>query len=219
MHPLTLIIANQNYSSWSLRPWLLMKVKDIPFDCELRPFDEANNMRDFFEFSPTGKVPVLIHEAQTLWESLAIMEYLAELYPDRDLWPQARSARATARALASEMHAGFPGLRGHCPMNMRRAPAPLSLGGEAQAQVAKDVARIERIWDEQLQQSGGPFLFGAFGSVDAMFAPVVNRLAIYELSRHEAVARYSAAMTQLPAWQEWESAGKAEPWIVAMDEA
>lgn len=219
MTALTLIIANQNYSSWSLRPWLLMRVHEIPFEAQLRPFDEANNMRDFFEFSPTGKVPVLIADGQTIWESLAIMEFLAERFPQRALWPRDPEGRARARSLASEMHAGFPGLRGHCPMNMRRPPAPLSLGADAKAAVARDVARIEAIWSEALAHSGGPFLFGEFGIVDAMYAPVVNRLAIYCLSEHPAVAAYSEAMRALSAWQEWETAGKAEPWIVAMDEA
>jgi glutathione S-transferase len=219
MTDLTLIIANQNYSSWSLRPWLLMQVMGIPFAQELRPFDEANNMRDFFEFSPTGKVPVLIDGEQTIWESLAIMEYLAERFADLPLWPEDSGQRAEARSLACEMHAGFPGLRGHCPMNMRRAPAALNLGADAAAQVARDVARIEQIWSERLATSGGPFLFGDFGIVDAMFAPVVNRLAIYCLSEHPAVTRYSAATTTLPAWQAWETAGRAEPWVVAMDEA
>lgn len=215
----TLIIANQNYSSWSMRPWLLMKVRGIDFNQVLRPFDEANNMRDFFEFSPTGKVPVLIDGEQTIWESLAIMEYLAERHPHLSLWPDDAGQRAEARALACEMHAGFPGLRGHCPMNVRRPPAALSLGADAAAQVAKDVVRIEQIWGDRLASGPGPFLFGNFGIVDAMYAPVVNRLAIYQLSEHPAVASYSAAMTALPAWQEWDKAGRAETWVVAMDEA
>lgn len=212
---LKLIIANQNYSSWSLRPWILLKAKGIAFECELQRFDEATNQRHFFEFSPTGKVPVLQHDGRTVWESLAIMEYLAELYPDRELWPTDFGQRAHARSIASEMHAGFPGLRTHCPMNMRRQPGKLELP----EQVRTDVARIEQIWDECLDRSGGPFLFGTFGIADAMFAPVVNRLAIYLLSEHPAVTRYSKAMTALPAWQEWEAAGRAEPWIVEMDEA
>ncbi len=212
---LKLIIANQNYSSWSLRPWILLKAKDIAFECELQRFDEATNQRHFFEFSPTGKVPVLQHDGRTVWESLAIMEYLAELYPDQQLWPTDFGQRAHARSIASEMHAGFPGLRTHCPMNMRRQPGKLELP----EQVRTDVARIEQIWEECLDRSGGPFLFGAFGIADAMFAPVVNRLAIYLLSEHSAVKRYSQAMTALPAWQEWEAAGRAEPWIVEMDEA
>lgn len=214
--PLHLIIANQNYSSWSFRPWLLMSVKGIPFECELRPFDEANQMRDFFEFSPTGKVPVLQHQQRTVWESMAIMEYLAELYPDRGLWPKDSAQRAYARSIANEMHAGFPGLRGHCPMNMRREPGRLANLPE---QVDKDVARIESIWEDCLRQSGGPYLFDEFCIADAMYAPVVNRLHVYQLSEHPAVSQYSSAMTALPAWQQWEAAGRAEPWIVAMDEA
>ncbi len=210
-----LIIGNKNYSSWSFRPWLAMKVKEIPFKETLSPFDEANDSAHFLAFSPTKKVPVLKHGDTTVWESLAILEYLADLFPEQGFWPQDRVARAWARAVSNEMHAGFADLRIECSMNMRREVRAIQVSDA----VRRDVARIETIWAECLAASGGPFLFGEFSNADAMYAPVVNRLHRYELSRTSAVLAYSEAMTALPAWQEWEAAGKAEPWIVEADEA
>ena len=207
-----LIIGNKNYSSWSFRPWLAMKVAGIPFEERLIRFDFATGNRAIREASPTGRVPCLIDGDLVIPESLAIMEYAAEIEPA--LWPAARAARARARAVSSEMHAGFAALRNACPMNMRRPPAPLEVSNDVRA----DIARIETIWQDCLDASGGPFLFGAFSNADAMFAPVVNRLEIYALSRHKAVLAYGEAMKALPAWKEWERAGRAEPWIVAEDE-
>lgn len=210
-----LYIGNKNYSSWSFRPWLAMSVKDIPFDEELRPFDVANNFADFFEFAPHGKVPVLVDGPIRVWESLSILEYVAERFPDYRLWPVDATQRAHARSIANEMHGGFLALRGACPMNMRREPSELPTD-EA---VHRDVARIEEIWADCLERSGGPLLFGEeFTNADAMFAPVVNRLHIYRLSKTEAAASYSSEMMRLPAWQAWESAGRAEEWVVDIDE-
>ena len=210
-----LIIGNKKYSSWSLRPWLAITHSGISFEEVLVPFDMANGNPEFKTYSPTGKVPCLIDGDVTVWESLAILEYLAEAFPDRNLWPQSVRDRAIARSISHEMHGGFMALRGACPMNMARTPAPL----EVDDGVRKDVGRIEQIWAEALDRSGGPFLFGDFTSADAMFAPVVNRLEIYCLSNTDAVRRYSEAMTALPAWKAWQEAGKAEPWYVAEDEA
>jgi glutathione S-transferase len=210
-----LIIGNKKYSSWSLRPWIAMRVKGIAFEEELIPFDDEAGNPAIKAATPAGKVPVLVDGDLVVWESLAILEYLADRFPGAGLWPDDIAARARARSMAHEMHGGFGALRSECPMNMAREvrPIPVSDG------VRRDVARIEQLWSEALSASNGPFLFGAFSNADAMFAPVVNRLEIYALSTHEAVARYSAAMKALPAWAEWEAAGRAEPWIVEQDEA
>jgi len=209
MQGLKLIIGNKKYSSWSLRPWIAMKVAGIEFEEELSLFDIPTMHAHYWAFSPTKKVPVLIHDGQTIWDSLAILEYLAELHPDLGLWPEDRGARAHARSLANEMHAGFPALRAECPMNMNRSPGGLQLSAEGEI----DMTRIETIWDDCLTHSKGPFLFSEFGIVDAMFAPVVNRIEVYEIPQTNAVARYCEAIRSLPAWQEWSDAGRAEPWI------
>lgn len=209
-----LYIANKNYSSWSFRPWIAMKAKDIDFEEVLVQFDDDAGNPAFREFSPTGKVPVLVDGDLTLQESLAIVEYVADRFPDRGLWPADVRARALARAVSAEMHAGFSSLRNECPMNIRRKPGAI----KTSEGVARDVARIEQLWEECLDRSGGPFLFGDFCNADAMYAPVVNRLEIYALSDHPAVAAYSAAMKAHPAWIEWEAAARAEPWIIPADE-
>lgn len=214
MANIELIIGNKKYSSWSLRPWLAMKVKGIAFTETLSRFDIENYQEAFQGFSPTGKVPVLKAGDQTIWESMSILEYLADLFPDKGFWPQDINQRALARSLANEMYVGMMGLRSECPMNMAREHKAL----EVSDQVRKDVARIEAIWGDALEKSGGPFLFGEFCNVDAMFAPVVNRLEIYLLSNNAAVKQYSTAMKALPAWQEWEQAGRAEPWVFDEDE-
>lgn len=210
-----LIIGNKKYSSWSFRPWIALKATSIAFEEELIPFDFPGGNAAIKAATPAGKVPVLVDGAVTVWESLAILEYLADRFPGAGLWPDDIATRATARSYATEMHGGFGSLRNECPMNMARPvrAIPVSDG------VHRDVARVERLWAGALDASGGPFLFGAFSNADAMFAPVVNRLEVYALSSHEAVVRYTAAMKALPAWQEWEAAGRAEPWIVEEDEA
>lgn len=206
---LKLIIGNKKYSSWSLRSWLALKVFDIAFEEELSQFDMATMHEHYWAFSPTKKVPVLVHDDQTIWDSLAILEYLAELYPDKGLWPADRKQRAHARCVAAEMHSGFPALRNECPMNMSRTPGAIEISDACKT----DLKRIETIWAECLETYGGPFLFGEFTIADAMFAPVVNRMEIYQLSKHPAVQAYSAAIQQLPDWQAWQADGRAEPWI------
>lgn len=210
-----LYIANKNYSSWSFRPWIAMKTKGIAFEEVLTPFDDEARNPKFREFSPTGKVPTLVDGDLTVWESLAILEYLADRFPQAGFWPAAIAERACARAVASEMHAGFTALRTECPTNWRRPVRAI----EVSENVRREVARIERLWAECLDRSGGPFLFGDFCNADAMYAPVVNRLDVYALSSHPAVAAYTKAIKALPAWIEWEKAGIAEPWIVPADEA
>lgn len=209
-----LYIGNKNYSSWSLRPWIAMKTKGVEFEEILIPFDDDAGNPKFAEFSPTRKVPVLVDGDLTVWESLAILEYLHDRFPDRGFWPEDIKARAVARAVAAEMHAGFAALRSSCPMNMRRDIRPVAVT----AALRRDVQRIEALWSECLDESGGPFLFGAFSNADAMFAPVVNRLEKYVLSSSPAVAAYSTAMKGLSAWLEWEHAAQAEPWVVPADE-
>ncbi len=215
MSDLILYIGNQKYSSWSFRPWIAMKVKGVPFKQELRRFDDHPGRVDFRTFSATGTVPCLHDGDLRIPESLAILEYLADLYPAKGFWPADIVQRAKARAISAEMAAGFRSLRNECPMNFARKHGAISVSDG----VRRDVGRIEQIWSECLAASGGPFLFGEFSNADAMFAPVVNRLEIYMLSVHPAVVTYSAAMKALPAWREWEVAGRAEPWICPEDEA
>lgn len=210
-----LIIGNKNYSSWSFRPWLAMAEGGIDFDETVSPFDEPNHNKHFFEFSPVGRVPVLQHDGLLLWESLAIMEYLADAFPDAGLWPDDIGERAKARVIAHEMHAGFTSLRGSCPMNMRRPVAAL----EVDEGVHKDVRRITDIWCGALDASGGPFLFGRFTNADAMYAPVVNRLNVYDLTDDSGARSYMNTMMGLATWKSWETEGRNEPWIVEEDEA
>ncbi|MCR9059895.1 glutathione S-transferase family protein [Roseibium album] len=209
-----LFIGNKNYSSWSFRPWIALKHKEIPFEESLVPFDFENGNPKFRAFSPSMKVPVLQDGDLTVWDSLAILEYAADCYPEKGLWPADKAMRARARAIASEMHSGFSALRGACPMNMRR-PVELLTVDEA---VKADVSRIVEIWSECLEKSGGPFLFGDFTIADAMYAPVVSRFVTYTLTQSPVFEKYRAAMTETAAWQTWEADALKETWYVAVDE-
>jgi glutathione S-transferase len=215
MSDLKLYIGNKNYSSWSFRPWIGMKVLGVEFTEELIPFDMAAGNPKFKTFSPTGKVPVLVDGDQTVFESLAILDHLSRKFPDKGFWPKDLNAHSHAMAISCEMLGGFSALRNQCPMNMRRPIVKM----EQDEALQKDVKRIETIWSECIAMSGGPFLFGDFCIADAMFAPVVNRLEVYKLSENQDVLAYMENMKSLSAWQEWEKAGKAEPWIVEEDEA
>jgi glutathione S-transferase len=214
-----LVIGNKNYSSWSFRPWIAMKALGIPFDEVLIPFGSPLGNPDFKErlraYTPAGMVPVLIDGDVHVWETLAILEYLAEKFPDKHLWPADMKKRAEARALASEMHAGFSALRGECPMNMRRPVRARTLSGAAQA----NVARIEVMWIEARARHGGLFLFGNFCAADAMYAPMVARLFTYGIKIEREALAYMEAMMALPAWGEWKAAALKEEWIVPEDEA
>ena len=214
MDRLTLYIANKNYSSWSFRPWIAMEAVGIAFEEVQIPFDYPAGNPRFRDISPTGQVPVLHHGAVRVWQSLSIIEYVAELYPEADLWPKERNKRAIARSVSMEMLSGFRALRNACPMNIRRPRGKIALADGVMA----DVARIETIWRDLRAHSGGPFLFGAFSGADAMFAPVVNRFDIYDLVTSGDTLDYIAAMKAHPAWLKWEEAARAEPWIVAEDE-
>jgi glutathione S-transferase len=211
---LKLVIGNKNYSSWSFRPWIALKVAGIPFEEEVVFLNAPDFKARVTRISGTGKVPALADGAVHVWESLAILEYLAEKFPKAKLWPDDPQARAEARALAAEMHAGFVPLRRQLPMNMWRPVKRLELKPETQA----SVARIEVIWTDCRKRSGGPFLFGAFGAVDAMFAPVVSRFHTYDVAVGAAAKAYMDAVMALPTWAEWRSAALRETWVLPEDE-
>lgn len=209
----TLITANRNYSSWSLRPWLLMKALGIPFEDRVEQFEESNYER-FRAFSPTGQVPVLIDGERTIWDSLGIVLYLADRYPE--VWPADESARAWAMCAVAEMHGGFSALRSDCTMNIgvRVAPKPMSPA------LAKDVARIAELWAEGLGCFGGPWLAGeSFTAVDAFYAPVAFRVRTYGLDVGMAGQGWIDNMLAHPATREWETAALAEHWREAHHEA
>lgn len=209
-----LLIGNRNYSTWSLRPWLVLRHFDLPFEDEVLMLS-GEGWRDVLAArSPTGKVPVLIDEGLAIPETLAIIEYLADKYPDKPIWPADRRDRALARAAASEMHAGFTALRSNAPMNLRAShPGKVDLD-----KVGKDLHRLEQLWGDFLARSGGPFLFGDFTAVDAMFAPVATRIRTYALPTSDTAAAYIEAIYGLPAFQAWLALALHEPWIVDDDE-
>jgi len=213
---LHLTIGNKNYSSWSFRPWLALKVAAIPFEETVIPIHYPGSKEKFLERSPAGKVPILKDGAVTVWESLAILEYVAEKFPDAALWPRDAAARAHSRTIASEMHAGFVPLRRQCPMNMWRPVKKLELSAET----AANVARIDAMWSDCRARFGGdgPFLFGRFGGADAMYAPVVSRFHTYAVEVSAVSSAYMQTMMALPAWQEWYDAALKEEWLLAEDE-
>jgi glutathione S-transferase len=173
----TLVIGNRAYSSWSLRGWLALKQTGLPFEELLIPLDRPESAAALAQHTPSRRVPVLVEGPMRIWETLAIIEHLADTAPEARLWPEDRARRAHARALSAEMHSGFANLRRHLPMDLKREPEPRAYPEE----VAAEIARIEAIWAECLAKKprGGPFLFGAFGAADAMFAPVATRFRGY----------------------------------------
>lgn len=214
---LRLIIGNKNYSSWSFRPWLAMKVAGLDFVEEVQPLDTPEFRERLSNVSGTGKVPTLLDDDISVWESLAIIEYLAERFPQAQLWPDEAAARAHARAISAEMHAGLQPLRRACPMNMRRTPKAIDLDDEVRA----NVARIEAMWSDcraRFAKSDGPFLFGRFSAADAMYAPVVARLRTYSIPVGPRTLDYMNAVETLPAYIEWVEAARIEPWTRAKDE-
>lgn len=211
---LHLIIGNKNYSSWSFRPWLAMKVGGIAFEETVISLEAKDFKQRVTAVSGAGRVPVLIDGDARVWESLAIIEYLAEKYPKACLWPADAMARAWARAIASEMHAGFLPLRRHLPMNVARPVKRRALDDGATA----DAARIDAIWSECRAASGGPFLFGGFGAADAMYAPVVWRFHTYAVELSAAARSYMGAVMALPAWNEWRDGARRESWVLPHDE-
>ena len=217
---LHLIIGNKNYSSWSLRPWIAMKVAGIPFEETLIPLYEPGSSEKILKYSPAGKVPVLIDGDRHVWESLAILEHLAETFPAAGLWPADAGARSHARVVAAEMHAGFAALRKNCTMNLWLPPKARPQPPE----VLVDVARIDALWSDcrarfgEKSPDGGPFLFGKFGAADAMYAPVVARLHTYALPVGDTARAYMDAVMALPAWREWLAAALKEPWVMQHNE-
>jgi glutathione S-transferase len=214
MAALKLAIGNKNYSSWSMRPWLALRANDIPFEETVIPLytDNPADKQRIVSFSRTGKVPVLVDGDITVWDSLAIIEYIAERFPEKKLWPDDVAARAHARSVCAEMHSGFMALRNECGMNLHRKVAPVTLSADALA----NIARVQQIWQECRERYGasGPFLFGGFGAADAMFAPVVHRFRTYAIEVTPQAKAYMETMMALPAFQEWTKDGLAETLVI-----
>jgi len=200
-----LVIGNKNYSSWSLRPWLALKVFGFDFDEKRIPLYGEASKEAILRYSPAGKVPVLVDGKTTVWDSLAILEYVAEKNPK--LWPSAPADRARARSVAAEMHSGFPHLRNHMSMNVRKRYP----GKGRTAEVLAEIERIKALWNEAKR----PFLFGAFTAADAMYAPVALRFRTYEVELPRAARMYYEAMLELPAMQEWIAAAERETESIA----
>lgn len=213
MAEVTLYIGNKNYSSWSLRGWLVLKESGLPFDEVLIPLDEPNTRTELLRLSPSGRVPAMKHGELTVWDSLAIGEYLAELCPDKRFWPEDPGQRAVARSISAEMHSGFAALRNHLPMNIRSSFPNRGVTPEVQA----DINRITAIWREQRRKvaaDAGPFLFGHFTVTDAMFAPVVSRFRTYRIDLDELCQAYADAVWAMPSYKDWQEAAGHEPMII-----
>ncbi len=212
MADFTIYIGNKNYSSWSLRAWLMVKASGVAFDEALIPLYQPQSRAELLRHSPSGKVPALKHGELVVWESLAIGEYLAERVPQAGLWPADAAARAVARAASTEMHAGFANLRRHLPMNMRSIFA----GREIIPEIQADLDRIAAIWRDCRRRygAGGSYLFGAFTIADAMFAPVVSRLRTYRITLDDEAQAYADSLWAYPALREWMAAANDEPMVV-----
>ena len=209
-----LLIGNRNYSTWSLRPWLVLAHFEIPFEDEVLQLSGEGWRETLAARSPTGKVPVLVDGDLVIPETIAIIEYLADLYPDKTIWPADLRQRAIARAASAEMHSAFQSLRNHAPMNLRAShPGKVNIDT-----VSKDLHRLETLLGGLLTQSVGPFLFGEFTAADAMFAPVATRIRTYSLPVSDLLNAYVEAIYSLPAFQQWLALALREPWIVDDDE-
>jgi glutathione S-transferase len=201
-------LGNKNYSSWSMRPWVLMRQAGIAFEEVMVRFDGFTPQSQFKQrigaLNPAGKVPILVDDGLVVWDTLAIAEYVAERFPEHQLWPRERAARARARSVCAEMHSGFSALRSACPMNIEaRLPEVGAIVLRDQSGVRGDLDRITQMWSTLLQEHGGPMLFGAFSVADAYYAPVVMRLRTYELPVPEDVAAYMQRVVELPGVQAW----------------
>lgn len=215
MTEFTITLGNKSYSSWSLRGWLPLWQTGAGFDEIVIPLRQTDSRARILAESPSGRVPALRHGDLTIWDSLAIGEYLAELFPGAGLWPSDPVARAVARAVTAEMHAGFAALRGGLPMNLRgRHPGFAMPPG-----VGDEVARIVALWQDCRSRFGrdGDFLFGGFTLADAAFAPVVTRFVTYDVTLEETAAAYRDAVLAWPAVVEWMEAARAEPWVIEFE--
>jgi glutathione S-transferase len=215
---LTLVIGNKNYSSWSMRPWMALRAAGIAFDEVMIPIlnGPADRQR-IVEASPSGKIPLLIDGDIRVWDSLAIIEYAAERFPEAGLWPQDRRARAVARAISAEMHSGFIPLRSACPMNIVRPVRAVALSDDALA----NIDRIQHIWADCVAKSdsSGPFLFGRISAADAMFAPVIHRFLTYAIDIAPACRGYVDAMIAQPDFAAWTAGARAETLRIAVYDA
>ncbi len=210
---LTLVIGNKNYSSWSMRPWLALRANGIAFEEVFIPLYTGDpDKQRILNFTHSGKVPALIDGDITIWDSLSIIEYVAERFPEAGLWPDDRASRAHARSISAEMHSGFMALRNECGMNLHRPVRAIALSADAHA----NIARVQQIWIECRERYAtlGPFLFGTFGAADAMFAPVVHRFRTYAIAVERESQAYMETMMALPAFQEWTRAGLAETLVI-----
>ena len=213
-----LVIANKLYSSWSMRPWLVLRAFDIPFEETVIPLRQPDTKARILEHSPTGKLPVLVDGDAVVWESLAIISYLADRFPEKPIWPRDRVALAHAKSIAMEMHAGFQMLRQTCPMNLGKRFSAPPMTDELKA----NLDRLEAMWRgarKRFARDGGPFLFGAFTAADAMFAPVVTRLESYSLPVAADTRTYMDAVLGHPAVIDWTRDAFREPWRIAEYEA
>jgi glutathione S-transferase len=212
MAEFTIYIANKNYSSWSLRAWLALKQTGVDFGEELVPLRQATTRATILRYSPSGRLPALHHRDLVVWDSLAIGEYLAEIFPKAGLWPEDPRARAAARSASAEMHSGFQALRQHLPMNMRSSFPNRGVTAEAQA----DINRITALWRDCRRRfgEGGEFLCGQFTLVDAMYAPIVSRFRTYKVEVDEEAQRYANTLWSYSPVQEWLAAARNEPMII-----
>lgn len=212
MAGITIVLGNKRYSSWSLRPWLALKHTGAAFDEVVIPLYRDGSKAQILQHSPAGKVPILKQDGVTVWESLAICEYLADRFPDAGLWPADPAARARARSVSTEMHGGFAALRQNLPMDLSRQGGDPARIAAARA----DIDRVAQIWRDcrAAHGAGGPFLFGGFTNADAMYAPVVCRFRAYEVTLDPVCAAYADAVMDLPAMGEWRAAAAEEPWTL-----
>ncbi len=216
MSEFTLILGNKAYSSWSLRGWLLLKRSGAAFEEVVVPLDRPGFKAEILAHSPSGRVPALVAGELTVWDSLAIAEFLHERYPEAGLWPADPAARAVARAVTAEMHAGFAALRERLPMDLNRAPETLNMSASSDESLRTDIDRIAEIWTDCRARvsGGGPFLFGGFGAADAFYAPVATRFRTYGVALEGAAAAYRDALLNWNVLIAWTEAAQVEPWVI-----
>lgn len=200
-----LVIGNKRFSSWSLRPWLLMKHFNIPFEEKLILLDQPETTTEILKYSATGKVPAFVDGSVSVWESLAIAEYLNDKYPEKNMWPKSLENRAWARAISNEMHAGFSTMRTLMSHDLQK-----HIPGFDTSKARADITRVQKIWTDCLQEFKGPYLFGEFSIADAMYAPVVNRFITYDVKSSELIEKYIINIRNNHAHQEWIQAGLKE---------